>query len=62
MTSIYVASLQPGQAFLKLDFAYAFNTLIRDAILNYVATDLTEILNFVKVYDYSVLRSMQFGT
>jgi len=35
---IYVASLQPGQAFLKLDFANAFNALSRDAILNYVAT------------------------
>ena len=59
---IYVVSLQPGQAFLILDFVNAFNTLSRDAILNYVATDLPEILNFVKVYDYSVLRSMQFGT
>ena len=35
---IYVASLQPGHAFLKLDFANAFNALSRDAILNYVAT------------------------
>ena len=51
---IYVASLQPGQAFLKLDFANAFNALSCDAILNYVATDLPEILNFVKVcYDQS---------
>jgi len=51
---IYVASLQPGQAFLKLDFANAFNTLSRDAILNYVVTDLPEILNFVKLcYDQS---------
>ena len=50
----YVASLQPGQTFLKLDFANASNTLSRDAILNYVATDLPEILNFVKVcYDQS---------
>jgi len=32
----------------------AFNTLNRDAILNYVATDLPEILNFLKVcYDQS---------
>ena len=29
---IYVASLQPSQAFLKLDFVNAFNTLSRDAI------------------------------
>jgi len=51
---IYVASLQPGQAFLKLDFTNAFNTLSRDAIQNYVATDLPEIMNFVKVcYDQS---------
>ena len=51
---IYVASLQPGQAFLKLDFVNAFNTISRDAILNYVATDLPEILNFVKLcYDQS---------
>ena len=51
---IYVASLQPGQTFLNLDFGNAFNTLSRDAILNYVATDLPEIQNFVKVcYDQS---------
>ena len=37
-----------------MDFANAFNTLSRDAILNYVATDLPEILNFVKLcYDQS---------
>lgn len=45
----YVASLQPGQALLKLDFSNAFNCISRDVILQCVKDDFPELLAFVRL-------------
>ena len=46
----FIANLQPGKRFLKIDFKNAFNTIRRDIILEAVAEYFPELLTFANIY------------
>src|SRR5271163_754301 len=59
-TRLYLQNIQPGQAFLKIDFKNAFNTIRRDSLLKSISLHFPELLNFAS----SSLMSpsvLQFG-
>ena len=45
-TPRYIDNLPPGHAFIKFDFAYAFNTLRRDLLLDTVARNTPQLYRF----------------
>ena len=56
----FISGLQPGQAFVKLDFMNAFNTIRRDNIFQTVHDELPELYPFVSMC-YSSASLLNFG-
>jgi len=59
-TCTFLLSSSPWQAFVKLDFINAFNTVRRDSMLETVALDLPELFNY-ESSSYASTSSLRFG-
>ena len=57
----FVESLHGDRAFIKLDFANAFNSLRRDSMLQSVSSELPELFDFCKA-SYGITSILKFGT
>lgn len=56
----YLASMQPGQGLLKIDFTNAFNMVSRDVMLQCVVLEMPELLSFVNLC-YADSSHLLFG-
>ena len=56
----FVESLHGDRAFIKLNFANAFNSLRRDSMLQSVSSELPELFDFCKA-SYGITSILKFG-